>query len=285
MNYRFCSSSRVIGIGIFLLFWGGICFAGHITLQISTTPTPADQQIFCTVSIVNQGDESAANVQAHVEFLGKRYSAQVQPSLAVGQTYQGSYEMPATNLLPGRYSLIVIVEYTDTNGYPFTALSTANVPFREDFSPQIHGMTDAVELGGSAGMYLRLKNPQNQKQEVQVRLVLPKEISCDQPQREVSLAAMGEKEIGFDLRNFSALEGSTYQVFTLVEYAIEGKHTSMAIPGTIKIVPARSFFQKYRLWIISGTILLALAFAGIQIYGLLSRHRKSNPTPRKSQDL
>jgi len=274
------AAGRLLWVGLLLGFsLVATTLAGHITLQISTTPSVADKQILCAVSIVNQGDEAAANVQAHVEFMGRRYSAQVMPLLAVGQNYTGSYQIPAENLAPGRYTLVVMADYTDTNGYPFTALSNAGFTFREDFPPQIHGMSEPVDLGGTADLTVRLKNQGKKKQQIQITLVLPKEISADQTEVSLSLEAAQEKNVELGLRNFSALEGSTYQVFVLAEYTEEGKHTSMPIPCTIKITAARSFYQKYRLFIITAAAALAVLFAGIQVYTFFRRKHHPHRQP------
>ncbi len=257
------------------LLSAGTARAGHITLQISTTPTVAEKQVLCTVSIVNQGDESAASVQAHVEFRGTRFSAQVMPVLAVGQSYTGNFQIPRDRLASGRYTLVVMTDYTDTNGYPFTALSTAGFVVGEDFPPQIHGMAEPVELGGTEPLTLRLKNQGKKDLQAQLRLVLPKEISADPVERVLGLGALQENDAAFSLRNFSALEGSTYQVFVLAEYSDAGRHSSLPIPCTVKIVAARSFFQKYKIWILVAGSLLGLLFVGIQLYSFVSRRRSS----------
>lgn len=257
---------RLLLAAAWLLFGAIRLYASHITLQISTTPQFRDNQLQCTLNITNQGDEPAANVQAHLEFQGRRHSSQNQPTLAVGQSTAPNFNFPVTGLSGGRYPLVVIVDYTDTNGYPFTALSSADFIVGEDNPAKIHGVIDAVELGKQARLEMRLKNLDATPRELKLRLVLPKELSSSQYENQIALGGSGEQTVRFPLVNFSALEGSTYQIFVLSEYDEQGKHSSLFTPGTVKIVPARSFYRQYQIPILVGAGVLLVLFIGIQFY-------------------
>lgn len=246
--------------------------AGLITLKVSATATVHGQQLDTNVSVTNQGDESAANVQVHVDFQGRRQSSPSLPSLGVQKNHTAAFSMPAAGLAPGRHSLAIIVDYTDTNGYPFTALSFADFIFGEDSPPRIHATMKAVELGREADLDLRLKNLDATPRELKLRLILPKEISAAQTENRIALGGSSEQTVRFQLRNFSALEASTYQIFVLIEYDEKGKHSSRFTPGTVKIVAAKdNIFASYRAPLLAGVGLLVILFVGLQIYSRLRK--------------
>lgn len=263
--------SQLFSALLLALLVHGPASAGHITMKVSTTTAVRDQQLQVGVTAVNQGDESAANVQVHLEFQGRRQSSPSQLSLGVQQNLVANFSLPITGLLPGRHSLVIVTDYTDTNGYPFTALSFADFIVGEDNPPQIHGAIEAVELGREAEMVLRLKNLDSTPRNVKLRLILPKEISAAQTEHQIALAGSGEQTVRFQLRNFSALAASTYQVFAQSEYEEKGRHSSLLTPGTIKIVAASDFFGSYRAPLVAIVALLILLFAGLQIYSRLRK--------------
>lgn len=265
------ASSQFLFVTLLALLAHSSVQAGHITLQISTTPAVRDHQLQCGVTVTNQGDESAANVQVHVEFQGRRHSSPSRPALGVQQNHTASFSLPVTGLPTGRHPLAIIVDYTDTNGYPFTALSFADFIVGEDNPPKIHGVIEAIELGRKAKLELRVKNLDSTPRELKLRLILPKEISSPQVESQIALGGSSEQTVRFQVRNFSALEGSTYQIFVLVEYDEQGKHSSLFTPGTIKIVATKDFFRTYRTPLLLSVGLLVLLFVGLQFY---SRFRK-----------
>jgi len=243
----------------------GPLFASHITLQINVSPAVRENQLSCLVNITNQGDESASSVQVHLEFQGRRYSSAALPTLAVGQNHSASFSLPTAGLPGGRHALAIFVDYADLNGYPFTALSHGDFIIGDDNPPSIHGVIDPIDLGSEETLVLRIKNLDGTPKEIKMKLFLPKEISSPQPENQISLNGSTEQSVRFRIRNFSALEGSTYQVFVLAEYDEQGKHSCFFTPGTVKIVPARSFFSrnKWALGVAAGLLILLLI--GIQI--------------------
>jgi len=123
-----------------------------------------------------------------------------------------------------------------------------------------------VELGREADLDLRLKNLDSTPRDVKLRLILPKEISTAQAENRIAPGGTHEQTARFQLRNFSALEASAYQIFVLTEYDKNGRHSSLFAPGRVKIVAARGFFGTYRTLLVAGVGLLIVLFVGSQIH-------------------
>ncbi|OGT79485.1 MAG: hypothetical protein A3H91_01645 [Gammaproteobacteria bacterium RIFCSPLOWO2_02_FULL_61_13] len=244
----------------------GPASAGHITLQIDTTSTVRDDQLQSRVTLTNQGDESAANIQVHVELQGKRDSSPIQASLGVQRSYARAFSRPIAGLSEGRHPLVVIIDYTDTNGYPLTALSFAEFIVGADNPPRIHGVIKGIELGREAELELRVKNLDSTPRALKLRLILPKEISSSQAEYQIALGASSEHTVSLPVRNFSALEGSRYQILVLVEYDEQSKHSSLVVPGIVKIVGATDLFRTYRVPLAIGVGILILLFVGLQFH-------------------
>lgn len=258
-------------VALLALFAHAPSHAGRITLQLSTTPTVREGQLLCRVQVTNSGDEAASNVQAHVEFQGRRHSSPSLPSLGVQKSHTADFSVPLSGVPTGRHSLAVSIDYTDANGYAFTALSYASFILGADNPPKLHAVIEPVELGRDARLEMRLKNLDSTPRQLALRLILPKEISSSQAEHNIMLGGSSEQVVRFELRNFSALEGSIYQVFVLSDYEGDGGHSSLITPGTIKIVAASDFFRTYRAPLIAGIAVLMLLFLGVQVY---SRFRK-----------
>ena len=249
---------------VLLFCCGAPLQASHITMQISATPLVRDNQLHCTVTIINQGNERADSVQIHLDFRGQRHSSDMQPYLNIGESYTTDFAMPVVGLSSGRHPLVVILDYTDTNGYPFTALSSTRFFIGEDNPPKIHGAIEAIQLVRKERLELRVKNLDDTPREVSMRLILPREISSPRIGNQISLSGSGEQTVRFQLENFSALEGSTYQVFILMEYDDRGKHSCLFTPGTVTIAPSRDLFSTYKVPILVGVAILFVIFVGLQ---------------------
>ena len=100
----------------------------------------------------------------------------------------------------------------------------------------------------------------NKDKNVSARLVIPKGITAEKSVQSATLEAGSEKEIEFNLKNFAALPGSSYQVFAILEYDESNKHYSTVVPGIIKIAKEESFYQKYKILLIVISVILIISF-------------------------
>ncbi len=248
--------------------------AGNITLEVaSTTKVDRQARTVCTVSVTNKGDEPASHVQIRVESQGRRFTDPQTPDLSPGQTHQAVFPIPTDALSIGRHLLVIYVDYTDTAGFPFTAVSHGNFVLGQDLSPRLQAEVQPIELAEKALVRIHIKNPDNQKRKVEMRLILPSEIATEHPDHILEMGPFQEKEPEFELLNKTASAGSVYQVFTLLQYDEAGIHTGMVVPLSVRIVGTEGMFQRYRTAIILLVALLTALFIGSQFY---TRRRTSS---------
>ncbi len=242
-------------------------FASQITLQVSSeTRVSKEAQAICTVSVTNRGDEAALRLQLTVESAGRRLTVPPVDSLAPGETRESRLTIPTDALMIGRHFLIILLDYTDGNGYPFSASSYSQFIIGEDIRPQVEGSIPSLEMDQTASMDLQLRSLDAKVKKVRLRLVLPKEITASLTLQDAELAPSGSKNIPFDLSNLTAMPGSSYAIFALAEYTEAARHTGLIIPSTITIRAEIGFFQRYRVILWAAAALLALLMVAAQFY-------------------
>jgi hypothetical protein len=165
--------------------------------------------------------------------------------------------------------------YADANLYPFSALAISYFVHQKDAASRVLGVLEKAEIRREGRLTLKLRNLEEQALELHVRLLLPQELSSDSSSRQVRLLPQQETVIQFSIRNFSALDGSVYAVYALVEYENAGLHYTTLAPGAITIraeKPSGSYWM-------SGAIVLVIIFILVNV--LPSRKRKVTSAVKK----
>ena len=242
----------------------GVAQGSFISMETKTSATFQENTLVVKVGVTNKGDESAYSVQVSVDANDKVASTPVKDILQTNETYtvEAPFDMDIQTV--GRYPLIVTVDYTDLNQYPFSAISSSYFVYKEDVSPRIHGKIDSVGISKSGKLVLTLKNLLETAKKVRVKLSVPRELSVSEPIKDVDMDSRSEKTIRFAIKNFSALAGSSYHVFAVIGYDDNNKHCTVTIPGMVKIMEKKDFLQTYK-WVFIGIgAALLTAFLWIQ---------------------
>ena len=249
---------------VFGLFSWGAAFGGYISISSSNKVQYEGGKLEFSINVTNKGDESAFNVQITCEVRGKVISSEIREELGVDESFQQTLATDITIENPGRYPAIVTVSYTDSNQYPFSAISVPTFINQEGTAPKTLGILRGDEFSSRGSTELVLKNLDNQPKKVQIRFVLPKELSSSDLNREVSLGPNSEEKIIFDMKNFSALPGSNYPVYALLEYDLNEKHYSSSAVGMVKIVK-KDLIKENKNILIGVAVLLGLVFIFINV--------------------
>ncbi len=256
---------KLITFFLFVLLQSmGVAQGSFISMEIKTSANFQENKLVVKVSVTNKGDEPAYSVQVGVDANDKVASTPLKDVLQINETHtiETTFDMDIQTV--GRYPLLVTVDYADLNQYPFSAIASSYFVYKEDVSPKIHGKINNVGISGSGKLVLTLKNLLDTEKKIRVKLVVPRELSVPEPTKDVELGTKSEKEIRFDVKNFSALAGSSYQVFAVTGYEDNDKHYTVTIPGIVKIKERSDFLKTYKVvFIIIGAALLA-AFLGLQ---------------------
>jgi preprotein translocase subunit Sec61beta len=214
--------------------------ASYISLRTRVSSRVVGDVLEVSILAVNKGDESAHNVQAEIRVGGRKVLAKKVPELGVNKSYEVGRKFDLGLRQPGEYPLIVIVHYADANMYPFSALSCQTFSYKAEALPgEIFGSIKSSSFWKKGRAKLTLKNMGSSLVAASTYLVAPRELSV---RKEASIMSIPPKSAGrldFEIENFSALGGSTYQVFAISQYEKDGLHRTSITAGLIRIVESR----------------------------------------------
>lgn len=243
-----------------------VVFASYITLNTTVTSKVEGNILKVLVKVVNQGDESAYNVQAEVRVGHEKVLASRDNELGVNGVYLAQIKIPLQLKTPGAYPFILTMHYSDANQYPFSALTCQPFYYKAGASPaDLFTGLKSVAFWKKGKLALRLKNISQSTLEIRAALIAPRELTVVNGVQLVEVKDKAEQQIVFEMKNFSALDGSTYQVFALAEYDQGGLHCTNITPGTVGIVAEKNLFGLDYKIILAILILLLTAFFSAQV--------------------
>ena len=229
-------------------------------------------QISLYVETANKGDERALNVRIEALFPSAPQSSPViekmDPNVKADHTFE--WKMPEGS----KYRQMVVpvlTHYADANLYRFSCVTCA-VAARE--TPAVVGFVgrmDPAIVADKGNLRLQLMSTDGKAHKVKLRFVSPREISAEAADAEASIPASGEVDSVFKIRNFSALPGSTYVVWTVVsEDGTEGV-VEDAVMGNVRIDTKRNVMLSHWRWGIAG---LAVMLALLYLYNVVSSRKR-----------
>jgi hypothetical protein len=275
MKRNFSIKSCFLLSSVFLLIVGSTpAKASFITMETHANPSYDGKKFKMSVDVTNNGDESAYNVQISADVNGQTSTTPVKESLAVKgkQTAEIAADLALTK--PGRYPVVVNVDYTDANQYPFSAMTITHFVYRENLPSQIFGTLQNIEISNGGSLNLSLKNLDEKAKNVTVRLVLPKELSSSGITRTIPVKGKSEEKVRFDVKNFSALPGSSYSIFAIMGYDEGDLHYSASVGGNIKVTTEQGFVKSNQRLLIWLAIVLGVIFVYFNLRAFLTRRSK-----------
>ncbi len=225
---------------LFLIF-GISAHASYISLNTSLSSKVEGRTLKVAAMSVNKGDEPAYNVRAEFKVGGKVILAEKRSELPVDASYQARASIPLSAAKPGSYPLILIMHYTDANQYPFSALSAQTFVLGKESPSPLFGQVKSTTFSKEGKLRFKLKNLGDKEIAARTYLVTPRELTANEQKLELAVGPKSEQSAGFSVKNFSALSGSTYQIFAVSEFEDGGTHYTSIAPGTIKIVEDKVF--------------------------------------------
>jgi hypothetical protein len=230
--------------------------ASYINFTTTLTSKVEGNDLNVSVTSINKGDESAFNVQAELLVGEQKIAAEKVNELRVGGTYKIENKIKLTDKKQGLYPLILIIHYTDANQYPFTALSCQTYEYGKKSVSPVLGQIKPTQISKKGNVILAIKNTGDTPIKAKTYLVVPGELTIEDREKEIKLPARSEKEVKFAVRNFSALVGSTYQLFAITEFDTKDEHQTFISSGTIQVVVGREILGMNYIIIIAVLILL-----------------------------
>jgi hypothetical protein len=267
-NHKFLKLLFGVYFGFWVLSFGfcSLASASYITLKTTVTSVIDKDQLKVIVSTANKGDEPAYNVQAEVRVGSKKVLGAKSQEMGINQPYRAEAVFPLNLKTPGRYPMVLVMHYTDANQYPFSALNCQTFAYKTEAPPEdVFGSLRPVSFWKKAEMGLNLKNMGGEEITASVDLVVPRELTASSERIKLNIPSKSEINQRFTVSNFSALSGSNYQVYAVVEYEKDRMHYTRIIPGVIKIVEAKTLMGIDSTFLIAVFILLVVVFVVFQV--------------------
>jgi hypothetical protein len=258
---------KAITLLLLSVFMGLIspAWASYISLNTIVTANVEKDVLKVSLKVTNQGDESAFNVQAEVRVEGKAVFARKETELGINQTYTADLTYDLKLDTPGIYPLVLVMHYTDANNYPFSALTARTFTYGSQEMPsELFGKISSKTFWKKGKINLTLKNVGKSAIEAKTYLVSPKEITVEDEFINVSLPPKGSKGVSFKVNNFSALSGSSYQIYAIAEYEKEGIHQTSVTPGIIKVKESRQILGLNYTTALIFMLVLGIIFVVVQ---------------------
>ncbi len=248
--------------GLMVILWSTLfcaapSFAGILKIQTQTTVQTTDRRLKITVALANEGTATAYNLQVHLTVLGTVLDSILKPQLDPGGSGIFNFEKSAEGIKTGRYPLTVSVDFHDANQYPFSALSGMTFSVGPNVNPELAVLGKNVAMGKRGALSLDIKNMGANEKKILATLTLPRELSTPTPQTRFHMVPRSEKNLDFEIRNFSALPGADYPVFCYFEYDEANVHHTAVGMAVIKIIEPENLFRQYRwLWMVLAAFLI-----------------------------
>ncbi len=142
--------SRIFSFLLFLLFLGaGRVEASFISMVTDHRVESKEDGVVTRMKVTNKGDETAYNVRVSAELEGEIKKGSLQDELKVNESLEVVLEFPHKFEKAGKYPVIVSVDYTDLNRYPFTAISIGEADYKERLIGRVAGQIEAKPFSKS----------------------------------------------------------------------------------------------------------------------------------------
>jgi len=258
---------KIALITVILMVFSLGASASYISLKTSLASKVKGNVLEVMVKVVNKGDEPAYNVQAEIKVGEQKFLAEKRAELGIDQTYQAQASFNLKSNKAGSYPLVLVMHYADANQYPFSALTGHTYTYKAASPPsEIFGRMNSAKFWKKGRVELTLKNMGDEEIKTKTKLFVPRELTVARNSHQITLAPKSENKVAFEIENFSALDGSNYQVFAVSEYESQGFHQTSLTPGTIKIKETREILGLSYPIVAAILVLLVIIFAAAQFW-------------------
>jgi len=189
------------------------------------------------VKLLNSGDEAAHNVKLSLLATGFSANPIFVGKLNPNDPFEEDFDVTLTEeILPGNYPVVILTDYADANMYPFSSVFSSSIVYKTPTVSRISGIMREVSLTGkeSKKLTLSIRNLDDKEHDVDVKLILPREIKAVDGEKTISIGSKQEKSLDFEVSSLSAISGSTYAILASMEYEDEFHYSSFA-NGIIRI--------------------------------------------------
>ncbi len=221
--------------------------ASYITINSQLTDIFASENSAPVKSTVsNSGDEPAFSVQTSFKTPdGIMFPTLFEAKLGPGAQADNFFSANITGIKPGKYPIVTVTEYSDANNYPFSAISSLFLTYKQRTSSNVNGVIEDVQIpkGGKSEARIKIANSGSVGRNANITIFLPKELFASSYTADVKLKPAEQKTVGIEISSLSALPGSTYTVLASMEYEDSGLHYSSFARGLATISKDEGIFS------------------------------------------
>lgn len=247
-------------------------YGGSITLTTSSTSIVFEDGVKIEVTTINSGDETAERVGISMFFQGEVSKSPVKHRLVPGESFTVRFPIIIPPRASGAYTVLVLVDFHDVKGYPFSALSYTTFAVGPVALPEVFAKPVDVTIVNHGAVKLEIENTAQRRLSVKVRLAAPRELRQDPKVISIDIPPGEVEPVVFPIDKWTAREGAVYTVLTLIEYQDDNRHFSSVSENRVRVAEKRDFFKAH--WIILLLINLCLV-AGVVWSELVSRRKVS----------
>jgi hypothetical protein len=186
------------------------------------------------------------------------------------------FELDTTGL-KGMYPALVMVDFEDLNGYPFSSASIQRMSIGKTLPCRLSGIFRSGELSDKVRLPLTLRNLGTEEISAVGRIIAPRELKVPEPDFSVTIPAGGEKTLNVKLENFSATVASQHPVHALLQYERNGTNVCTSVTTMVDISDAPPAASK-RFWVIVAILLAVLL--GAPLLALLKGRKHAGAAAR-----
>jgi hypothetical protein len=255
----------------------GPAHASFISIEVESGVELLQNKLKVSVKVTNKGDESASNLKTSIESGGRWIYGKPRKDLAPNEHFTEEFTEEVSFEKPGRYPVLISVDYTDANQYPFNAMTVSYADYGDAPNARVTGSIGVLRLSDSDSLKVSVKNVDEVGRKVSVRLVTSKEFAVSNKVQEIALVPGDEKKVIFEIRNSGGLSGSTYPVFALITCEDTAYRYLNVASGNI-IVVKRGVWHKLKapLAILLGILLtVILLFYLFRLKGIFAQSRQA----------
>jgi uncharacterized repeat protein (TIGR01451 family) len=255
---------------LIILAFVGLSEASFISLTpgIDNENVVTGNESVLTFTLSNSGDEPAYDVVISLFLpVGMRSEDLFAGRLDDNSSFSGRFRIRLDDtILPGAYSIPLMVDYKDANGHPFSAVYSFSQVVRQAAFSKVTPRFDDLEITdrGGGDLKLSLRNLDEKAHQVKVKFFLPRELRSDEEEKIVSVSGKSDSDTAFSVSSFDALAGSSYAVFAVVSYEEDGIHYSTYSSGIVKVVAEKPLPGWIPSWLplaaLAGLILIVIVY-------------------------
>lgn len=208
--------------------------ASQITLETSITPNYFNNTLETEITIASKGDESAFNIAPVLVVNDEEYNIQPTDQIAPGKSIT-LHQRINVRLTEGTYPVLLKISYADANGYIFQVIAATTFNIGDGTSSRLMIDADNIRISKAGNLVIHLKNEENSPIDGKIKYFLPSGLSSQESEELIYLHPGGDLKLNLFIKKESALPGSTYYLYLVGGYDIDGEHYTQISPVMITV--------------------------------------------------